>query len=62
MKKLTKARSGAFIEEYEKCGCSFAAREVVDLPGYCEKHGNDRKTITFVRNTPDQSLGFVSSE
>ena len=32
MKKLTKARSGAFIEEYEKCGCSFAAREVVYFP------------------------------
>lgn len=43
-----------WLEEY-KCGCTFMAHYKKDLPGYCEKHGEDRKQATLVpvpKNTP----------
>jgi hypothetical protein len=32
-----------WIEEYKSCACSFVARIKAELPGYCPKHGNDRR-------------------
>ena len=49
-----------YLEEYERCGCSFAARFKRDLIGYCSIHGTDRKRCTKL---PDPSntfkLGFA---
>ena len=35
-----------YLEEYEKCGCSFASKLKRDLPGYCSIHGTDRRRCT----------------
>lgn len=47
-----------YLEEYEKCGCSFAARLKKELPGYCSIHGTDRKRCTKLPD-PDFELGFA---
>lgn len=36
---------GQWMEEYRKCGCTFVAQSKAALPGYCEKHGNDRLRV-----------------
>lgn len=38
-----------WMEEYKTCSCTFLAEKKSELPGYCEKHGNDyRHRISMV--------------
>lgn len=49
-----------YLEEYEKCGCSFAAKFKRDLPGYCSIHGTDRKRCTKLQDPKNIfELGFA---
>lgn len=41
----------AWYEEYQTCSCSFIAKTRDELPGYCQKHGTDKKRR---RRIPDQ--------
>ncbi len=50
-----------YLEEYKKCGCSFATRLKRDLPGYCPIHGTDRKRCTKLPDPKNTfGLGFVN--
>jgi hypothetical protein len=42
-------RSERWLEEYWGCSCSAGSLRKRDLPGYCGKHGGDRKAIHDVR-------------
>jgi hypothetical protein len=41
-----KNERGKWMEEYKKCGCSFVAKKKSELPGYCSRHGTDRRRAT----------------
>lgn len=48
-----------WLEEY-KCGCSFMAHFKKDLPGYCGRHGDDRKRKALLVPVPkDTQMGHV---
>lgn len=32
-----------WFEEYKHCSCSFVADLRRELPGYCPRHGNDKR-------------------
>lgn len=40
-----------WIEDYG-CGCSATFYDKNDLPGYCEKHGNDVREVIFTWSVP----------
>jgi hypothetical protein len=41
-----KEEKGRWMEEYKTCGCSFVAKLRRELPGYCSRHGTDRRRVT----------------
>jgi hypothetical protein len=50
-----------WYEEYRNCSCSFMARDKNDLPGYCPKHGNDKRIRKQVADVGymDKELGYA---
>jgi hypothetical protein len=50
-----------WFEEYKTCSCSFLALEKKDLPGYCEKHGTEKRRRMRVPNHDykDEDLGYA---
>lgn len=42
-----------WLEEYKTCSCTYIADKKRDLPGYCPKHGTDRKYIIKLPDAPD---------
>lgn len=32
-----------WYEEYKHCACSFIAEKRAELPGYCPRHGNEKR-------------------
>jgi len=55
-----KAPSHAWFEEYEVCSCSYMARTKAELPGYCERHGTNRRRKPIkLPNVEDGDLGYA---
>jgi hypothetical protein len=38
-----KPKKRLWLEEYKTCSCSFLAVSRADLPGYCQKHGTEKR-------------------
>lgn len=49
----------AFMEEYQQCSCTFIAFDKSDLPGYCAKHGTDKRRAPYRITATEQECGYV---
>lgn len=49
------------LEEYKGCGCSYMSCRRDELPGYCQRHGTDRRRVTKLPagSLKDEDLGYA---
>lgn len=50
-------RKQGWMEEYASCACSFVGKTRAELPGYCGKHGNNRKHLYRVDMDESMEMG-----
>ena len=48
----------AFMEEYKHCSCTFIGFDKADMPGYCEKHGHDKRR-TYQITATESDAGYA---
>lgn len=55
-----RGRNWAWMEEYEKCGCTFLMTKKRELLGYCREHGNNRRRVWKVPFQSGELIGHAS--
>lgn len=59
-----KSKRRPWFESYEQCGCTFMSWKRIELKGYCERHGTDRKgkpTQFPAGDWTDEQMGYAGN-